>query len=152
MQAVTNSFRSAYGLFYKARFRPIVMVIINLVVSIILVQFLGITGVIIGTIISKLCTTAWLDPYIIYKYGFKDNVSQYYKQYIYYLVITIVGGFILYNLTSLFISNNIIGWLLAAIVTIITYSLIIFIIFRKTEEFKYFWNKGISIINKISKK
>jgi len=152
MQAVTNSFRSAYGLFYKARFRPIVMVVINIIVSVILVQFLGIPGVLIGTILSRLCTTAWLDPYVIYKYGFEDNVAEYYKSYIYYLVITLISGTMLYGITSLFIGNTIIGWLLAAITTFILYNIIIFILFRKTEEFNYFSEKGMSILNKIKRK
>ena len=82
MQAVTNSFRSAYGLFYKAKYRPIIMVILNLVISIILVNFFGVLGVVLGTIISRLCTTSWIDPLVIYKYGFKENVHEYYKKYI----------------------------------------------------------------------
>ena len=152
MQSVTNSFRSAYGLFYKAKFRPVAMVIINLVVSVILVQFLGIPGVLIGTIVSRLLTTAWLDPYVIYKYGFKDNVSEYYKKYIYYLIVFIVSGAILYGITSLFIGKTILGWLLAAIVTFVIYNLIIFILFRKTEEFQYFLEKGTAIVKKIKRK
>ena len=152
MQSVTNSFRSAYGLFYKAKFRPIIMVIINLVVSIILVQFLGIPGVLIGTISSRLLTTAWLDPYVIYKYGFKDNVSQYYKKYMYYLIIVIASGAVLYGITSLFIGKTILGWLLAAIVVFIVYNLIIFALFRKTEAFRYFLEKATTMIKKLKRK
>ena len=152
MQAVTNSFRSAYGLFYKARFRPLIMVIINIVVSVLLVNVLGIPGVIIGTIVSRLLTTSWLDPYIIYKYGFKDSVLDYYKNYIYYLFVTITSGAIIYGITSLFIGNTIIGWLLAAITTFVLYNIIIFILFNNTEEFRYFLDKGISILKRFKRK
>ena len=71
MQSVTNSFRNAYGLFWIAKYRPIIMVIINIVISVVLVQLIGIEGVLIGTLISRLVTTAWLDPYIVHKYGFE---------------------------------------------------------------------------------
>lgn len=152
MQAVTNSFRSAYGLFYKAKFRPIVMVIINLVVSVILVQFLGIPGVLIGTIASRLLTTAWLDPYVIYKYGFKDNVFEYYKNYIYYFIVFLVSGGIIYGITSLFIGKTILGWILAAVVSFVIYNGIIFILFRKTEEFEYFYEKVLAILKKFKRK
>lgn len=152
MQSVTNSFRSAYGLFYKARFRPIIMVIINLVVSVLLVQFLGIPGVLIGTIVSRLLTTAWLDPYIIYKYGFKENVTSYYKTYVYYMIIFVISGAIIYSITSLFIGKTIIGWLLAAITSFVIYNLIIFILFHKTEDFQYFFSKLISILRKFKRK
>lgn len=152
MQAVTNSFRSAYGLFYKAKFRPIVMVVINIVVSVMLVQSLGIPGVLIGTIASRLFTTAWLDPYIIYKYGFKESVLEYYKNYLYYLFIACVSGAILYGITSLFIGNTIIGWIVGAITTFVLYNFIIFVLFRKREEFQYFWEKGMAILKKMKGK
>lgn len=152
MGSVTNSFRTAYGLFYKARFRPIAMVIINIVVSVILVKYLSITGVILGTIISRLLTTAWLDPYVVYKYGFKDNVKEYYKTYLYYFLIFIISGGVLYYISSLFISKNIIIWIISAFITFVLYNLIIYILFHKTEEFNYFYEKGVKFIkNKIRK-
>lgn len=152
MGAVTNSFRSAYGLFYKARFRPIIMVIINIVVSVILVKPLGIAGVIIGTIVSRLLTIAWLDPYVIYKYGFKSNVIEYYKRYIYYLLIFMISGGLIYYLFSFINTTNIFMWIISAIGSFIIYNLIIYILFRKTDEFNYFYDKGINIINKKLKK
>ena len=86
MQSVTNSFRNAYGLFWIAKYRPIIMVIINIVISVVLVQFIGIEGVLIGTLISRLVTTAWLDPYIVHKYGFEISPKSYYIDYLKYLV------------------------------------------------------------------
>ena len=152
MGYVTNSFRSAYGLFYKAKFRPILMVIINIVVSVILVKPLGIAGVLIGTIVSRLLTITWLDPYVIYKYGFKANVFEYYKTYIYYMIIFLISGGFIYYLTSFVNTNSIIGWIIGAIMTFGLYNLIVYVLFRKTEEFKYFYDKGINIINKILKR
>lgn len=146
MGSVTNSFRTAYGLFYKARFRPIVMVIINITASIILVKPLGITGVIMGTIISKLLTTVWVDPYVVYKYGFKDNVFNYYKTYLYYLLIFIISSGILYYISSLFSNINILIWLIIAIITFVLYNVIIYVLFHNTVEFKYFYEKGINFI------
>ncbi len=152
MGAVTNSFRTAYGLFYKAKFRPIVMVIINIVVSIILVKPLGIVGVLIGTISSRLLTIAWLDPYVIYKYGFKSNVFEYYRRYIYYLIIFLASGGVIYYLISFVNTSNIIMWIISAIVTFVLYNIIIVVLFRKTEEFNFFIEKVKMILNKFRKK
>ena len=152
MGYTTNAFRAAYGLFYKARFRPIVMIIINIVVSVILVKPLGIAGVLIGTISSRLLTVAWLDPYVIYKYGFKDNVIEYYKSYIYYMFIFLISSFMMYYISTLFNMSNLIIWILIGITTFIIYNLIIIILFRKTEEYKYFNEKIILIMKKILKK
>lgn len=141
MGAVTNAFRSAYGLFYKARFRPIVMVIINIVVSIILVKPLGIAGVLVGTISSRLLTIAWLDPYVIYKYGFKGNVFEYYKKYLYYLLVFIGSGALIYYVNSFINNQSIIMWIISGIITFVLYNLIILILFKNTDEFKFFTNK-----------
>ncbi|MBP3765836.1 MAG: sugar translocase [Bacilli bacterium] len=152
MGAVTNSFRSAYGLFYKAKFRPIVMVIINIVVSVILVKPMGIAGVLIGTIVSRLLTIAWLDPLVIYKYGFKANVFEYYRRYIYYLIIFLSSCGILYYLSTFFNTTHILIWLFTAIITFILYNLIIILLFRRTEEFKYFYEKISNIFKKLFRK
>lgn len=151
MQAVTNSFRSAYGLFYKARFRPILMVIINLGVSILLVKPLGIAGVLIGTIVSRILTVAWLDPYVIYKYGFKANVLEYYKTYLYYLIIFIVNMLGIYYITNLFNLNNIILWIIGALISFILYNMIIILIFKNTDEFNFFLDKIKLLLNKFMK-
>ena len=49
MQNVAVSFRTAYGLFWEARYRPIATVIVNIVTSVILAKWIGITGVFVGT-------------------------------------------------------------------------------------------------------
>ncbi len=152
MGAVTNSFRSAYGLFYKAKFRPLIMVIINIVVSVILVKPLGIAGVLIGTIVSRLLTIAWVDPLVIYKYGFKANVFEYYRRYLYYLFIFLISSGVLYYLTTFFNMTNILVWIMVAVMSFILYNLIIFILFSRTEEFKYFYEKISKIFKKFIRK
>lgn len=152
MQCVTNSFRTAYGLFYIAKFRPIIMVILNIIISLILVKPLGVAGVIIGTIASRLVTTAWLDPYIVYKHGFKANPISYYTKYIYYMIIFVVSNVIIKLITQYLVIKSIIMWIIVALITFIIYNLIIVVLFYNTEEFKYFYDKLKSLIKKITKK
>ena len=152
MQCVTNSFRTAYGLFYIAKFRPIIMVILNIIISLILVKPLGVAGVIIGTIASRLITTAWLDPYIVYKYGFKANPISYYTRYVYYMMIFVISSAIIKLIVQYLIIKSIIMWIIVALITFIVYNLIILVLFHNTEEFKYFYDKLKSLIKKITKK
>lgn len=152
MQCVTNSFRTAYGLFYIAKFRPIVMVILNIIISLILVKPLGVAGVIIGTIASRMITTAWLDPYIVYKHGFKVNPISYYARYIYYIIIFVLSSLIIKLIVGYIVISNIFEWIFVAIITFIIYNLIIIVLFYNTEEFKYFYDKLKTLIKKITKK
>jgi len=64
-------FREATGSFVYRRYIPIISVVINLVVSVILVNFLGVGGVIIGTLTSRLLTYTWNDPDVIFKHHFR---------------------------------------------------------------------------------
>lgn len=141
MQSVTNSFRNAYGLFWIAKYRPIIMVIINIVISVVLVQFIGIEGVLIGTLISRLLTTAWLDPYIVHKYGFEISPKSYYVDYLKYLVIFIAISTILNYFVSMIAINNIFILILIAILVVISVNVILVLLFFKTSEFNYFYDK-----------
>lgn len=141
MQSVTNSFRNAYGLFWIAKYRPIIMVIINIVISVVLVQFIGIEGVLIGTLISRLLTTAWLDPYIVHKYGFEISPKSYYIDYLKYLVIFIAISIILNYFVSMITINNIFILILIAILVVISVNVILVLLFFKTSEFNYFYDK-----------
>lgn len=93
-----NRFRTIMGLFRQAKFRPIATMVINLVVSILLAQFCGIYGVLIGTIVANWLTMLWYDPIIIHKYGFGDGfpVRNYFLQLVQYTVIIAVVGTIDY--------------------------------------------------------
>lgn len=141
MQSVTNSFRNAYGLFWIAKYRPIIMVIINIVISVVLVQFIGIEGVLIGTLISRLLTTAWLDPYIVHKYGFEISPKSYYVDYLKYLVIFTAISIILNYFVSMITINNIFILILIAILVVISVNAILVLLFFKTSEFNYFYDK-----------
>lgn len=152
MQSVTTSFRNAYGLFYKAKYRPILMCILNLIISVILAYYIGIAGVILGTIISKLVTVIWLDPYIIYKYGFKEKVTSFYIQYMIYLICYFILNFIVFKIFSLINISNIIIFIISSCLLFIILGSIICLIFSKTKEFKYFYNYFVPKINKILKK
>ena len=80
--------RETVGLFQKMKWRPVVSVVLNLTISITLVQHIGIYGVILGTLISEWTSTFLMDPYIIFKYGFLNakDTYVYYGRNVIYLV------------------------------------------------------------------
>ena len=81
MQNASTTFRETTGLFKKGKYRPIIAAVINIVVSIILAKQIGIAGVFFGTVISRLCTYIWYDPYVIFKFVFKKSVKLYFVRY-----------------------------------------------------------------------
>ena len=76
------TFRSTMGLFTQGQYRPLIVSVINVVVSIVLSFKLGVTGVLVGTAISRICVNLWYDPWIIHKKGFNKSVKPFFINYI----------------------------------------------------------------------
>ena len=89
-----SKYRSTMGLFQQAKFRPVAGMLVNLIVSILLVNVWGITGVIVGTIIADWTTVLWYDPIVIHRIGFKNSfpISKYYRKFILNNVIIVLVG------------------------------------------------------------
>lgn len=77
MRFAFSTFKEAAGIYYEDRFVPLVESAVNIVASIILVQFLGLTGVFIGTILSSLVLWCFSYPKFVYKPLFGRSYRQY---------------------------------------------------------------------------
>lgn len=82
--------KNAAGKFMEDAWVPFAFAGINLVASIILAKYFGVTGVFLGTIIGSMLTADWYRPVIIYKHVFHTSVINYFKKYITYIFL---GGF-----------------------------------------------------------
>ena len=152
MRKVVISFREAAGLFYKDRYRTIVEVISNLVISIILAKYLGVFGVFIGTAISYFSLSFWVEVYVLFKDGLKSKVSKYYLDYFSKMILTLIVGFILYYLCSFITGNILLSFILKCIICLIVPNIIFILVYRNTSEFSYFKDLSINIISKVKRK
>ena len=82
MRKVYVVFKEAAGVLYEDRFIPLVESILNITLSIILVKFLGMTGVFIGTILSSMILYCYTYPILVYKKILKRKLNEYVKQLI----------------------------------------------------------------------
>lgn len=143
MLSPISSFRTSNGLFVQGQYRPIIMAIINVVSSVILVRFIGLSGVILGTIISRVSTQLWYDPYLIYKRVFHARVREYAKTYVVYVIITIVCCVITQHIAVLIILNSkYLQFLLRMCVCAIIPNIILLLLYRKSPEFNQLKNIG----------
>lgn len=138
MRAPVNVVKSSAGLYDEDKFVPIIQSIVNLVVSIILVQKLGLVGVFIGTLASSLIFPCWYRPYIIYKFVFKKSTKDYYKAYILYLTIIMFSNLIVSKLINMLFNNiNVVSFISMILICLVLPNTIFIIIFYKSKEFKY---------------
>ena len=148
MRKTNICFREAMGMFTHDQLKPIIEAILNLIISIVLTMKFGIIGIILGTIISMLLTCTWVEPYVLFKYGFKLKVSLYFKMFFKYILIGIISFFATYFANELIMGNSIISFILRFCITIIISNTVIILATFRTEEFKYFWNIAKKIIYK----
>lgn len=79
MRKSTLTFRDATGTFYYDRWKPLAEGAANIVLSVLFVNWIGVTGVIVATIITNLLICHIVEPYVLYKHAFSVSPVNYYK-------------------------------------------------------------------------
>lgn len=97
-------------------------------------------GVFIGTFISTITTSFWVEPYVLYKYGFKSSVFPYFKRYALYTIVTILTCFLTMSVTNVFKDETIINFIFQMLSCIVIPNIIFGLMFYRTEEFRYLYN------------
>lgn len=146
-----NRFRNIMGLFQQAKYRPLFGSIINLGVSIALVNVCGISGVLIGTIVADWLTFVWFDPLIIHKHGFENkySFSKYFMRFLEQFFIVVLIGCVDFFICKYFMTGF--GWLSVIIHSVIcgvSVPGVIILLYRNTEEGKYLITISKRIISK----
>ena len=141
MRSTANTFIEALGLYWYDRYKPIFESIINLVASLILVRYLGVAGVFIGTAISTMTTCFWVEPYILYKYGFKSSAKEYFVRYIGYTLVMLAAGWVTWMLCSLVTGGQLISFIIKMGICTIVPNVIFLAVFYRTKEFQFLLSK-----------
>lgn len=144
MRKSVLTFRDATGLFYKDRYKAVIEAIINLFSSIILAKYLGVFGVFLGTFISSLTTCVWIEPYVLYKYGFEKSLWSYFKDYFKKTLLAATLVTFTYLICNIITGNIYLSFIIKLLICLIIPNVVLLLIYRKTEEYKYFYDKLIS--------
>ncbi len=145
------TFRSTLGLFTQGRIRPLIVSLLNIILSILFSYKWGVAGVLFATSISRLLVNLWYDPLLLHKYGFNKSVLPYYKKMILRgALLGIIVFFIQIISNEIFrVETNIINFIIMVIIVVIVPNFIFFVIYFKTDEFQYFFKLLISLFYKI---
>lgn len=137
----TDIFKTALG-FFNDLYVPLLEGALNLIFSLILVQKIGVNGVIIGTIISNVLVILILKPLLVFQRCFNKRVEIYIIILIKYIFFT----FMSYLLCNFFIKkilkinldniNNWWEWIISSISVSIVSIIIITLVFSLDKEFR----------------
>ena len=87
MRESYSVFKEAAGIYHEDRFVPVVESILNIVVSVVLVQWIGLPGVFIGTFVSSFALWFYSYPKFVYKKLFGRSYRQYIIEMVLYSLI-----------------------------------------------------------------
>jgi len=148
MRTTSQIFIDAKGLFLSIKWKSFFEAIVNLSFSLyfLLVLKWGFESVIIATIISNLSTNIWWEPFVVFKYGFKKKVTDYYITFVKYTVTLGISYLFTSYLQSLF-SIYFIDFVIKCIFSVLIPNIIIILFFYKTKEFKFFFTLIKNIFN-----
>ena len=133
MRSTYASFKDAAGIWIEDKYVPLIQLSINLISSIVLLKIFGLKGVFIGTILSSLVLWFYSYPVLVYKKLFNRNIKYYIKEFITHLFMFIIILGISFGLYIL--KPNI---LISFVISIIIPNLILYVIYRNKEEYKYY--------------
>ncbi len=115
------SYREATGLYRKTKWIMVACAAINIVLSIILGEILGIFGVIIASAISRVVTYIWYEPHLLFNEYFDISEFKYYFQLILNIFLIVIFILIGKQVGDLFNVTNFRIWFIKAfIIGIIT--------------------------------
>lgn len=137
-RGILDIFKEGSGFFDDVHL-PVAEVTINLVCSLTLVYYIGLNGVILGTITSNIIVILIARPALVFKRCFDKNIGDYIKIYGNYLILVITS-----LLASNFIINLIkfneniswINWFIQAVIVGSITTIITFTVFLSNKDFR----------------
>lgn len=141
-------YKEAAGICKEDKYVYVAMAIINLILSIVLCLFIGISGVILGTAFSYLFLIFYSYPKYIFKRVFNKKAIIYYKEKFLFIFIIIVSSVVSFGICNLISFNSILQFVFNGIIASLITSIIIIITFKKKEEFIYLKDMAFKHIKK----
>ena len=129
-------YKNTLGLFKYGKFMQMTLGILNIILSVVFGRLWGIFGILFATTVSRLLTTTWYDPYVIFRYSFQKSPILYLKRYSYYLIILLITAICCKSVLAIFSGSILKKVFIDIIVCSIITNLIFYIFFYRTAEFK----------------
>lgn len=144
IRRVVLTYKDAAGIWWEDKFRPYVVMVVNLVLNIVLCQFIRLYGILISTIVSMFVAIPW-ENYTVFKFIFHKSSGEYYLKMTLYLVVGVgIAGLTFFVCSH--IPSGIVGILVRAIICVVVPNVIWLALFFKTKEFsrmkRLFFNRN----------
>lgn len=143
-----NTYKDAAGIWHEDRFRPLVTALSNLGMNLIMVQFWGIYGVLLSTVLSTLFVgMPWLLHNLFTVLFEKEQLGGYLKRLFQYVAVVLVSCFACYFSCGFFRFSAWKTLIVRAIVCCVVPNIIYFVAYRNMPEFM----QCLQLVDKMTK-
>lgn len=145
---MTYTYREAAGLWWEDRFRPIVLTAVNLLLNLLLVQIIGMNGVLLSTVFCTVFISVPWGTYILFKRYFKKSPKDYFLRIILYVLTTSVISVVTITLCDNLPSS---GWLILIVkgcICLTIPNILFWLVFRNLKEYLFV----TGLMNRIKKR
>ncbi|MFR1973106.1 MAG: lipopolysaccharide biosynthesis protein [Oscillospiraceae bacterium] len=133
-------FRSTIGLFKQGKFRPILVAILNIILSIFLGKLWGVFGVLFATFLSRAAISLWYDPLILHRYGFEVSCKPFFARY--FRRVLLLTAILIVMLTIRYVvlssATTVLRFAVMTMFTAIVPNAIFWLAYHRCEEYAYF--------------
>jgi len=139
---VLSNYKTAAGVFEQDKYLALIQGIVNLILSIWLVQTkLGISGIYVGTVVSGIIANI-TKPVIIYKACFdKSAVSYFIDSFKYIASMAFVMGICYFIRQLVMPEPTILGFAAMVVIITVVFNGVYFLLYGRSEEFRYLCGK-----------
>lgn len=146
MLLAISTFRNTMGLFKYGRYAFLGTGICNVILSIILGRYFGLTGILIATFISRFITVDWYFPYVTFKHGFGQSI----KRYVLYSARRWIEAAVIFAVTGLLclLKDFSLGWNIVyrLVICLLVPNLMIVVLNFRSREFKNITGKIYNVL------
>ena len=143
-----NLYKDASGMWHEDRLRPLAAALTNLVLNLILVQFIGIYGILLSTVLAILCVgMPWLLHNLFTVIFEKKHMWHFIGGLAKYTFVVFFSCLVTYFICSRFSLGVIPTILVRGVICLIVPNLIYYLAFRKTKVFQ----QSLQLVDKMTK-
>lgn len=137
INTLLNNYKDAAGIWHEDRFRPLITAFANLIMNLVMVQFWGVYGILLSTVLSMLLVgMPWLLYNLFTTIFERHMLKPYLMKLLRYVAATVVIILISSIICILLPLEGIAAIVVYGCVCAIVTCILFIILFRKTDEFK----------------
>lgn len=149
---INSVYYQAAGLWWEGRWRSVIEAVSNLTLNFILGKLLGVTGILLATIISYTIAYFYGSKFTFKCYFKNDKLKVFYFDNLVYLIITALSGFLTYGMIkalTTIMPSNILKSLVTVVVCVVVPNMVFLMLYSTNKQTRSYISYGIKTLGKL---